>query len=472
MINIYKNRKLAKIIVVSMLFIIVLTLPGHALTNTNFVSKGLHLRYNIVSLMQKYSTENTFVSSLCIQKFEELGLKPGKLFFEIDLMPLEPGNYTMQGSEISIQASGPPPAWACASADEATLTVDVLGEEDGRTAIRLTLTFKNLTVATNKLNEPLFKALLHSPLSGGAWKLDTYTVTRTILVDGATGEAVDKDTGRGLGEWPLWLPRSELESKLSLILASINYQLPFYYKEGAGFAATLLLLNASETNGDYTFTLNGKPATVKAADTAVAHSLPFTIVYQQVPRAPPPSVQKLLARYGCAVRQTQARVEVACDELLHAYKAGRKPWGIRLSTIEYRGAPMKQLEITYRGLTLTPNPVETYRAVYWRSTGLLLYIEEDPTVYGATPGFFPPPASNYILWNNTALVFRSLKAPITLKLTSARTPTTSTGHRADTLLWAAAAALLIPALIALGKPLKRWTRRAASLHASPTRPSD
>lgn len=292
-----------------------------------------------------------------------------------------------------------------------------------------------------------------------------YSLTRTLSVQEDNNEAIDLETKTGLGEWMIWLNPEDRISDNSLILGFINYAIPYFYENGVGFTSTLIFLNMSKiNNADYTLALNGKTITIDREDIVTGSSIPFNVIGMNSTNAPLPKYRKILSSFGCSITKKDNKYVLSCNKLLQVYEKAKnhKPWAINIVERETNGISRKFLELTYRDMRLAPFPIEVYKAVYWRNTGILLSIEEDASIFGKTHGFFPPPISSYIQLNDTAIILVSMKAPIALKLTSIDTPNQeallqTSQRKSESYLPLAGLiiiAILFPTLIILKKAIK------------------
>ena len=436
----------------------------------NNIPVGTKLRYMVVLKSGQMAPPEVFSANIYSQMFDSIGLRPGKIVFEIDFAPKHVEGYTIKGSEIIRSGQGGV-FWICASADNIFLELQILEEKNNYVVVNYTLTFINFTLITLRkfyIQYPIIKNLFGEPYKSWeesvAWVYKKYSLTRTLSVREDNNEAVDLETKTGLGEWMVWLNPEDRISDNSLILGFINYAIPYFYENGVGFTSTLIFLNMSKiNNADYTLALNGKTITIDREDIVTGSSIPFNVIGMNSTNAPLPKYRKILSSFGCSITKKDNKYVLSCNKLLQVYEKAKnhKPWTINIVERETNGISRKFLELTYRDMRLAPFPTEVYKSVYWRNTGILLSIEEDISIFGKIHGFFPPPISSYIQLNDTAIILVSMKAPIALKLTSIDTPNQeallqTSQRKSESYLPLAGLiiAILFPTLIILKKAIK------------------
>lgn len=393
--------------------------------NPSDISVGTKLKYTVELESGKLAGPSVFEADMCYRLFNEIGLSHGKMLFEIYLAPIVPSlkGISLNNSEVTINSKyAKPLSWACVSANNISVELEVIEKKDRYVVVNYTVILSDFIAITDNNNYKVFKGLLGTPTvvreRDVAWIYKTYSFSRLLGVKEDTNEVIDLANGIGLGEWIFWLHPKDKSAKLSILLG-INYAVPYIYRNGIGFNAVLMLVNSNEIdNTDYSVTVGGTNIIINRKDTIVGHSVPFFIVNIRSTNTPSPAVTRLLQKYGCNVNKEAGIVEVSCTELIQAYENARshKPWAINLLEKKYNGMFTKVLEVVYRRTKLIPFPIDVYKSVYWRGSGILLFIGEDMSIQGEPQGFAPPPLTSYITWNKSAVVFKSLKAPVSLKL--------------------------------------------------------
>ncbi len=404
------------------MFLLVFT--PYARTVPNNIPMETKLKYVLELEPGKVSGPTSFEANICYRFFDEIGLSRRKMLFE---MYLAPTAATLKGisfnkSEVIISRYAKPLLWACVSVDDITVELEVIDRRNGYTVVNYTVLLSNFTAVADAYNYKAFTGLLGTPTvvkeHDAAWVYKTYTFSRLLGVKEDTNEVVDLASGTELGEWIFWLHPKDRSAKLSLLLG-INYAVPYIYKSGVGFNAVLILVNSSETgSADYYVATDKTSIIISRKDTLVGHSIPFYTVNIKSTKTPSQTFTRLVQQYGCSVSKEAGIVEVSCTKLIQAYENAceHKPWAINLVERMQNGLSVKVLEIIYRKMKLIPFPLDEYKTVYWRKHGILLYIGEDTSLPEGNQGFAPPPLTSYIIWNMSAVVFKSLEAPVSLKL--------------------------------------------------------
>gem|GEM_PF-3574439 len=390
------------------------------------------LKYILLKVPGELSDSQTFVSGRCLQRFQALGIKSGVFQFELDLVPRRPEyySYNASGNGIEINASkGLQPIWACASADNVTVDVRVVNKKGGDIIVNYTVRFADFKVAakvplaSSAKYLGVLETLLGEPTlkreNTLVWVKNAFSISRLIAIK-KDGEAVDLENGVWLGEWILWREPWR-SSKPRLVLAGINYGFPYYYKGGSGFTAFLAYIPGESVSGIYRVEVNGREFEIDGQSTVVGFTVPLPFVGAEVPKAPSPSVEKLLGTFGCKLEK-ENKVKIICEKLLTTYNGvkSEKPWKLVVKEHAHGDSVWDIVEISYRGMRLAPHPLDVYRLVYWKEKGLLLYIGEEAALAGKVAGYAPPPLTGYIHGNGYAAVFVSLNSPLALRLVEAR----------------------------------------------------
>lgn len=394
------------------------------------------LKYVVSSIPGKLAESRSFVAGRCAYRFEAQGLKQGTLRLELDLIPRNvTGSYHLEGESVEITPSkNEEPLWTCVTADNITVDVKVVGRKGDDTLVELTVVFTGFKAITKlpAVRRSKFLGLYESVLGTptyvkgdtAVWVEKEYRITRHVVVKN-DGEAYDLENGVWLGEWVFWRRPWSISTEPRLILAAVNYGLPYIGKNSSGFTAFLAYIGGAASEG-YSLRVNGEPLSIGAKDIVTGYTVPLPFVSAVVPREPSLQAERLLGVFGCTVKK-EAKVEIRCDTLLDAYEKSKaeKPWRLTIFKRSYGGATWSFVEIHYRGLTLAPYPMDVYRLAYWKDTGILLYMGEDTALAGPAYGYAPPPLTGYIHVNRTAVVFAALDSPLALKLVEARVSTST-----------------------------------------------
>jgi len=438
------------------------------------VPQVYELKYVVTHVPGNLAEPQVFAGNECSQRFRRLGLEEGAVRLELDLVPRDLGSYRLEGGEVRVTpGKGAQPLWACVTADRVTVEVRVVGESGGDVLVEYTVAFANFR-AVAMLPEGLrgkylgyYEAVLGSPSyvkeGTAVWVSKDFRITRLVAVKG-DGEAFDVEEGVWLGEWVFWRKPWTGSAEPRLILAGVNYGMPYLSGGGPGYTAFLAYVGGEASGEGYELRLNGKAFAVGAGDVVVGYTVPLPFVSASVPRSPSPQVERLLGVFGCTVKKG-VKVEILCDKLLNAYEksGGEKPWRLVVRSRAYGGSTWGFAEILYRGLTLAPHPMDVYRLAYWKDTGVLLYMGEDGELAGTVYGYAPPPLSGYIHIDHMAVAFTGLGSPLALSLVEARVsapPAASTaaaGHGHALVAALAAAVAMAPLAIAA-----RWAARHRS----------
>ena len=404
------------------------TVYGSPLLPSNGPGNIIELKYLLTTVPGNASSPSTFAESRCAERFASLGLKEGALKLELDLVPRNL-SYSYSGDTIEITAGKTASLWVCASADNASVTIKKLGREGEDLLVNITLTFHNFRAAAMlpQASRSKYLKVLDSVLGepsritrdAAVWEKETYTISQTVAVK-SDGEALALSDHVWLGEWIFWRKPWKDPAEPRVLLAGINYGVSYFYENGRGFTALLAYIKGTHPGESFLINVNGKPVKVAGEDTVSGYTFPLYFINATLPRAPPPNVERLLGLFGCSVKKG-VEAEIRCDELLQAYKAKRgKPWKLISRKRVYGGATWSIVEIQYRGMRLAPSPMDAYKLVYWKDTGILLYMGEEPRLTGETYGFAPPPFTGYIHVNGVSVAFLGLGSPLAIRLVEAR----------------------------------------------------
>jgi len=421
------------------------------------VFEGAFLKYEI-SLFGQPITH-----SLSLKRYKELyeslEVPVGKMLF---LLQNATGGVQPVTSDMWEVSSSP--CGVLCSSDRAYIQIIVESADSSAYVVNYTVIFSNFTaIGIGKFCEA-FAELLGPPtkIKDGylVWLMDSLALSKRIIVDASSWNAVDADSGRPVGEWLFWLSPFDLSANYTLILAGINWAVPAGLTLNlSGFVGYLLYLNASNMAPE-DYVVGG--AKIERARTLAAYSYPLLYSYEKVLKGGRVSEEFVswLRRYGCSVVQhPNSTIEVLCETFLKAAARveQRKAWKVVpipmwIDPNHYRTFAA----IRYGDLYLATFPLDSYVFVYDRQTGLLLEASHDPSF--KSWGYAPLPSA-YLSFGNSTLAFTILNGLVKAKLVETniplQTPSLGSAGRVEA-DFAYALLVAIAALALLASIAKRW----------------